>query len=83
MRGYHSRRGQPGRHKIVSREGSYHGATGGVHWLGTSTPGLREGYEMELDRAAVRPAAQSVQVCPGGRDAVGVRDCCAPTPSRR
>ena len=34
-RGYHVRRGERGRYKIISREGSYHGATGGVLWLGS------------------------------------------------
>ncbi|MBN18777.1 MAG: aspartate aminotransferase family protein [Chloroflexi bacterium] len=34
-RGYHVRRGERGRYKIISREGSYHGATGGVMWLGS------------------------------------------------
>lgn len=33
-RAYHKRRGEPGRYKIISREGSYHGATAGVMWLG-------------------------------------------------
>ncbi len=33
-RAYHKRRGEPGRYKIISRKGSYHGATGGVMWLG-------------------------------------------------
>ena len=34
-RGYHSRRGNKGKYRIISREGSYHGATGGVMWLGS------------------------------------------------
>ena len=33
-RAYHRRRGEPGRYKVISRKGSYHGATGGVLWLG-------------------------------------------------
>ena len=33
-KGYHNRRGEPGRYKIISRRRSYHGATGGVLWLG-------------------------------------------------
>jgi adenosylmethionine-8-amino-7-oxononanoate aminotransferase len=41
-RGYHVRRGEPGRHKVVSRRGSYHGATGGVRWLGSTTTALSE-----------------------------------------
>ena len=35
VRSYHKRRGEPGRYKIISRRGSYHGGTGGVMWLGT------------------------------------------------
>jgi len=34
-RAYHHRRGEHGRYKIISRQGSYHGATGGVVWLGS------------------------------------------------
>ena len=33
-RAYHRRMGDNGRYKIVSRKGSYHGATGGTMWLG-------------------------------------------------
>lgn len=36
-RAYHRRRGDPGRYKIISRRGSYHGATGGVMWMGASS----------------------------------------------
>ena len=35
-RAYHKRTGEPGRYKIISRRGSYHGATGGVMWLGAA-----------------------------------------------
>lgn len=34
-RAFHSRMGEAGRYKIISRRGSYHGATGGVIWLGS------------------------------------------------
>lgn len=34
-RSYHKRRGEAGRYKVISRRGSYHGATGGVMWLGS------------------------------------------------
>ena len=37
-RAYHSRRGEPGRYKVISRRGSYHGTTGGVLWLGGGAP---------------------------------------------
>jgi adenosylmethionine-8-amino-7-oxononanoate aminotransferase len=42
-RAYHHRHGEQGRYKIISRKGSYHGATGGVLWLG-SVDG-RDDYE--------------------------------------
>ena len=43
-RAFHSRQGESGRYKIISRRGSYHGATGGVAWLGRSeeSMGLEE-----------------------------------------
>ncbi len=37
-RAYQKRRGETGRYKIISRRGSYHGATGGVMWLGGGYP---------------------------------------------
>ena len=39
---YHSRRGEPGRYKVISRKGSYHGATAGVMWLGRKPALLRD-----------------------------------------
>ena len=33
-RAYHQRRGEPGRYKVISRFGSYHGATGAAQWMG-------------------------------------------------
>jgi adenosylmethionine-8-amino-7-oxononanoate aminotransferase len=44
-RAYHSRRGEPGRYKVISRKGSYHGTTGGVLWLGESPTSPRTDYE--------------------------------------
>ncbi len=44
-RAYHKRRGEPGRHKIISRKGSYHGTTGGVLWLGSMTAQPRADWE--------------------------------------
>ena len=38
-RAFHSRRGARDRYKIISRRGSYHGATAGVAWLGRSKAG--------------------------------------------
>lgn len=44
-RAYHKRRGEPGRYKIISRRGSYHGSTGGVLWLGGADATARYDYE--------------------------------------
>ena len=41
-RAYHKRKGEGSRYKIISRKGSYHGATGGVLWAGS---GDRSDYE--------------------------------------
>ena len=41
---YHHRNGEPGRYKIISRRGSYHGATGLTMWLGGYGSG-RADYE--------------------------------------
>ena len=43
-KGYHNRRGESGRYKVISRKRSYHGATGGVLWLGGGHAG-RFDYE--------------------------------------
>jgi adenosylmethionine-8-amino-7-oxononanoate aminotransferase len=44
-RAYHKRRGESGRYKIISRMWSYHGATGGVIWLGGNPSQSRDDYE--------------------------------------
>ena len=44
-RAYHKRRGEPLRYKVISRKGSYHGATGGVIGLGGSAAFPRYDYE--------------------------------------
>ena len=44
-RAYHSRRGDRGRYKIISRMGSYHGTTAGVVWLGGTPTTQRDDFE--------------------------------------
>lgn len=44
-RAYHARNGQPARHKIISREGSYHGATLSLVGLGSSSREARDDFE--------------------------------------
>ena len=43
-RAYHRRRGEPTRYKVISRRGSYHGATGGVIGLGGTARLNRRDY---------------------------------------
>jgi adenosylmethionine-8-amino-7-oxononanoate aminotransferase len=44
-RAYHHRNGEPGRYKIISRFGSYHGDLGLVQWLGTRPDHSTADYE--------------------------------------
>jgi len=44
-RAYHRRRGHDGRFRLISRRGSYHGATGGVLFLGSVPSSPRTDYE--------------------------------------
>jgi adenosylmethionine-8-amino-7-oxononanoate aminotransferase len=44
-RAYHHRNGEPGRYKIISRRGSYHGTTAGVLWLGGGSSQSRDDFE--------------------------------------
>ena len=44
-RSYHKRRGEPGRYKVISRKGSFHGSTAGVLWLGEDPRSSRSDYE--------------------------------------
>ena len=44
-RAYHKRTGGPGRYKVISRRGSYHGATAGVMWMGGTSSTERSDYE--------------------------------------
>ena len=43
--GYHNRIGERGRYKVISRKGSYHGATWGTMWLGSHPFLPREEYQ--------------------------------------
>ncbi|MDA1348823.1 MAG: aminotransferase class III-fold pyridoxal phosphate-dependent enzyme, partial [Chloroflexi bacterium] len=45
VRAYHRRNGEPGRYKVISRRGSYHGFTGGVIWLGGGAYSGRDDIE--------------------------------------
>ncbi len=45
VRAYHNRRGESGRYKIISRNGSYHGTTGCTVWLGGHPAASRSDFE--------------------------------------
>ena len=45
VRAYHRRRGDTRRYKIISRQGSYHGTTAGVLWLGGTPATQRDDFE--------------------------------------
>ena len=53
-RAYHRRRGEPQRYKIISRQGSYHGMTAGVLWLGGSSLAPRHDFRTRLPGHGVR-----------------------------
>ena len=54
-RAYHKRRGEPGRYKIISRRGSYHGTTAGVLWLGGNPVAPRDDFEPEYPGMVYAP----------------------------
>jgi adenosylmethionine-8-amino-7-oxononanoate aminotransferase len=63
---YHKRMGEPGRYKIISRRGSYHGATGGVMWLGGSRAEDRVDYEPAYPGLLYAPQPDSYRCELGG-----------------
>ncbi len=76
-RSYHMRRGEPGRFKIISRRGSYHGATGGVQWLGSNAPSLREATEPTQTGLIHAPQPDPYRCELGGRTATECAILCA------
>ena len=69
VRAYYNRLGQPERHKIISREGSYHGATGGVHWMGTSSNSFKENYDSVIRGMLYAPQPTPYRCSLGGETA--------------
>ena len=58
-RAYHKRRGDSGRYKVISRRGSYHGATGGVMWLGATQIAPMTDYEPSMPGMLYAPQPNS------------------------
>ncbi len=58
-RAYHKRIGDSGRYKVISRRGSYHGATGGVMWLGATPIVPMTDYEPSMPGMLYAPQPNS------------------------
>jgi len=74
---YHARRGEPERFKVVSRKGSYHGATGGVQWLGDSASTLPEAVEPTQTGLIAAPQPDPYRCELGGRTSAECAVLCA------
>lgn len=68
-RAYHRRRGEHGRYKVISRRGSYHGATGGVMFLGSAYGATRADYEPEPPGMVYAPQPNAYR-CEFGSESV-------------
>ena len=66
-RAWQHRRGESGRYKMISRRHSYHGATGGVVWLGSVTGSPRSDYEPSPPGMLYAPQPLTYR-CPFGSD---------------
>lgn len=66
-RAYHRRRGEAGRYKVISRKGSYHGATGQAMWLGGTPPYTREDFEPAYPGMIYAPQPNPYRCELGGR----------------
>ena len=64
-RAYHKRRGDPGRYKIISRRGSYHGAIGAVMWTGGGSD--RSDYEPAFPGMVYAPQPNPYRCEMGGQ----------------
>ncbi len=74
----HARRiGEPGRYKVISREGSYHGATGGVLWLGSSAVYRRQDFEPAYPGMVYAPQPNPYRCPLGGRTPSECAERCA------
>ena len=77
-RAYHRRMGEPGRYKIISRYGSYHGATGGTLFLGGRSPSAeRSDYEPAYPGMVYAPQPNPYRCELGGQTASECAVLCA------
>jgi len=67
-RGYHNRRGDDGRYKIISLKGSYHGGTGVTMWLGRPAGIALQDYEPEYPGLLLAPLPNPYRCEYGGEN---------------
>ena len=65
-RAYHRRRGETDRFKVIALRDSYHGATGGVEWLGVHEGGMTGDYGPKPPGVLTAPAPDSYRCEMGG-----------------
>ncbi|MBM3948588.1 MAG: aspartate aminotransferase family protein [SAR202 cluster bacterium] len=66
-RAYHKRRGEPGRYKIVSLKGTYHGGTGVTMWLGRPAGINLSDFEPEYPGMVYAPLPNPYRCEKGGK----------------
>ena len=66
-RAYQRRVGEPGRYKVISRKGSYHGASAGVLWMGGDNNTQRSDYEPAYPGMVYAPDPNPYRCELGGR----------------
>ena len=74
---YHKRNGEGGRYKVISRKGSYHGATGLTTWLGGGAG--RAPFEPAYPRHGLRSPAQPLPERGRRRQPLGDRRALRPS----
>ena len=76
-RSHAHRNGEPTRYKIISREGSYHGTTGGVLWLGSSAVYKRQDFEPAYPGMVYAPQPNPYRCPLGGTTPSDCAERCA------
>ena len=77
VRAYHKRRGEPGRYKVISRSGSYHGTTAGVLWLGGAPTSARNDFEPAYPGMLYAPQPNPYRCELGGETPSECAELCA------
>jgi len=73
---YHKRRGEPGRYRLISRKGSYHGALGITTWLGGRDVNEQRDYEPAYPGMLYAPQPNPYRCELGGASASECAELC-------